>query len=190
MKKPLMVALALVAGCSQTNPTGIDISVVETSSGDPNSRETEIRFRIPPESAIRVTYGSGEETLYTDRLNSEGLFAIRLGVTRNKLSMEGSHRFTTFVHVGRPGIKVSGSSISFTFSEDRTFEDVLRVTTTSGSIPLGAPHLLGTLDGKPVTLLVQPGVGMPRLATNRRLEFANPSVGFDLSGKHATHKLQ
>jgi hypothetical protein len=162
MRPALVLALALVSGCSHPNPTTLDTSVVEMPSADPNHRETQVRFRIPPESEIRVVAGSGSESHYIDRLNSDGTFAVRMVVTRHKPSSDGSRRFTTFVNVGRPEGKVSGSHTVFTFDEDRSFDDVLQVTVASGSVPLGVPHRLGTLNGQPITLLVQPRIGLPR----------------------------
>lgn len=137
MRPALVLALALVTGCSHPNPTTFDTSVVEMPSADPNHRETQVRFRIPPESEIRVVAGSGSESHYIDRLNSDGTFAVRMVVTRHKPSSDGSRRFTTFVNVGRPEGKVSGSHTVFTFDEDRSFDDVLQVTVASGSVPLG-----------------------------------------------------
>jgi hypothetical protein len=190
MRPAFVLAWAFVTGCSQVNPTTFDISVIEMPSADPNHRETQVRFKIPPESTIRVVAGSGSESHYTDLLNSDGTFAVRLVVTRHKPSDDGSRQFTTFVHVGRPEGKVSGGHPRFTFAEDRSFDDVLKVTAASGSVPLGVPHRLGTLNGEPITLFVQPGVGLPRLGAKGRLEFATPSVGSTSFREHSTHHLR
>lgn len=71
----LVIALVLATGCSQPNPTGFEISVVKTPTTDPDRQETQVRFRVPPESAIQVASGWGKETIYTDRPNSDGVFA-------------------------------------------------------------------------------------------------------------------
>jgi len=163
----LVIALVLATGCSQPNPTDLEISVVETPPTDPDRQETQVRFRVPPESAIQVACGWGKETIYTDRLNSDGMFAAKLVVTRDKPGDDdGFRRFTAFINVGRPETKL-GSHIIFTFAEDRSLEDLLEVTATNGSVPLGIPHRLGTLNGKPITLLVRPGVGLPRSGSDR-----------------------
>jgi len=88
-------------------------------------------------------------------------------VTRDKPGDDdGFRRFTAFINVGRPEKKL-GSRIIFTLAEDRSLEDLLKVTATSGPVQLGIPHRLGTLNGKPITLFVRPGVGYPRLGSDR-----------------------
>ena len=63
MKRPLLLAIVALAGCSQPNRTTYDLSVVNVPSTDPDHRETQIQFEIPEEAEIQVNADGDVSTL-------------------------------------------------------------------------------------------------------------------------------
>jgi hypothetical protein len=155
MKRVLLVAVLAIAGCSQASRTTYDLAVVNVPSADPNHRETQIHFEIPAEAVIQVTAGGDTPgTLFVDRLNSHGTFSVALSVTRNAPSVDGTHSFTTVVQLRSPQGEGPGGLCTYTFKDERSLDDVLAVSARPATVSLGVPHVLGVLDGKPITLLV------------------------------------
>jgi hypothetical protein len=161
MKLTLLLAMVALTGCSQPSRTTYDVSVVNVPSTDPDHRETQIQFEIPEEAKIQVAADGGLSTLFVDRLNSDGLFTVALSVTRNKPSDDGAQTFTTLVQPRTPGGGYAGGPSIYTFNDERSLDDVLTVTAVPGAVPFGVPHTIGTLNGKPVTLLVKPTMATP-----------------------------
>ena len=158
MKRPLLLAIVALAGCSQPNRTSHDLSVVTVPSTDPDYRETQIQFEIPEEAEIQVIADGGVSTLFVDALNSDGTFTVALSVTRNTPSDDGTQTFTTLVQPRTPRGGFAGGPSIYTFNDERSLDDVLAVTAVPAVVPLGVPHTLGSLNGQPITLLVKPKV--------------------------------
>lgn len=160
----LTLLLFCCIGCSQASRTTYDLSVVNVPSTDPDHRETQIQFEIPEEAEIQVAADGGVSTLFVDRLNSDGTFTVVLSVTRNTPSDHGKQTFTTLVQPRSPKGGFAGGPSTYTFDDKRSLDDVLAVTAVSGTVPLGVPHTLGTLNGQPVTLIVTPTMATPTSA--------------------------
>ncbi len=161
MKPILLLAILVLAGCSQPKRMTYDLSVVNVPSTDPDHRETQIRFEIPEEAEIQVTADGGTATLTVDRLNSAGTFMVSLSVTRNALSDDGKQTFTTLVRLESPTGGFAGGPSTYTLDGAKTLDDVLAVTAVPSAVPFGIPHRIGSLNSQPITLLVKPTIVTP-----------------------------
>jgi hypothetical protein len=154
--------LLAVAGCSRPMRTTYDLAVVNVPTSDPNHREVQLRFETPLEAEVEVTSeGSDKQTVTVDRLNSAGTFTVTLAVTRNPLSDDGKQTFTTLIRPESPTGAYAGGPSTYTVDGERSLEEILTVTATPAAIPYGIPHTVGSLNGKPITLIVKPVVATP-----------------------------
>lgn len=154
--------LLAVAGCSKPTRTTYDLAVANVPTSDPNHREVQLRFETPLEAEVEVTSdGSDKQTVTVDQLNSAGTFTVTLAVTRNPLSDDGKQTFTTLIRLKSPTGTYAGGPSTYSVDGEKSLDDILAVTATPAAIPYGAPHTVGSLNGKPITLVVKPVVVSP-----------------------------
>ena len=157
MKLAYLLMLLAVLGCSQPIRTTYDLAVDTIPSDEPNHREFQLQFETPFEAEVEVTSdGSDKQTVTVDRLNSAGTFTVTLAVTRNPPSDDGQQTFTTLIRPESPTGAFAGGPSIYTVDSEKSLDDVLAVTATPGAIPYGVPHTVGSLNGKPITLVVKP----------------------------------
>jgi len=162
MKFAYLLMLLAALGCSQPTRTTYDLAVVTIPSDDPNHREFQLQFETPLEAEVEVTSdGSDKQTVTVDRLNSAGTFTVTLAVTRNPPSDDGQQTFTTLIRPESPTGAFAGGPSTYPVDSEKSLDDVLAVTATPGAIPYGVPHTVGSLNGKPITLVVMPIVKTP-----------------------------
>ena len=162
MRLACVLILVAFAGCSKPTRTTYDLAVVKVPTSDPNYREVQLRFETPLEAEVEVTSdGSDKQTVTVDRLNSAGTFTVTLAVTRNPVSDDGKQTFTTLIRPESPRGASAGGPSTYSVDGEKSLDDILAVTATPAAIPYGVPHTVGSLNGKPITLMVKPVVLSP-----------------------------
>ena len=157
MKPFYLIPLLAAFGCSQPSPTTYDLSIVNVQSDDPNHKEVHLQFKTPPDATVEVASDGGDkQTVAVDRLNSEGMFTVTLAATRNEPLDDGRQTFTTLIRPESPKGDSAGGPTTYTVDGETSLDDMLTVTAQPGSVPYGVPHTIGTLNGKPITLVVKP----------------------------------
>jgi hypothetical protein len=161
MKQIHLLALLAFVGCSQPTRSTYDLDVVSIPSDDPNHREVQLQFETPAEAEVQVTSDGDTSTVTVDRLNSAGTFKVTLSVTRNAASNGDRQTFTTLVRPESPTGAYAGGPSSYTVDGKKTLDDVLDITAVPTVVPYGVPHTVGSLNGKPITILVKPTAMTP-----------------------------
>ncbi len=156
MKYLLTLGVLLTVGCSKPVATTYDLSVASDATGDPDHKEAEVRFEVPDEAEIQVAVGDDKSTLIVDSLNSNGTFLVSLSATRDEPLGNREQSFTTQVILKGPSGQSVGGPSTYTLDDKTSLESFLDVTAVDSTVPLGKPHTIGTLNGQPITLVVNP----------------------------------
>jgi len=152
MKLLCLTTLLVLTGWLDATASTFELAAVSAPPSNPNQREIELRFTAPEGAEVRVT-ADGTTVSRT----SQGFANAKLLFQLDDDRADGSKDFTFLVGFG----SAPNSGMSRTVESDATLNLKLKITDKPTSVPHGKPFTNGHLNGKPITIFVDPKPSLP-----------------------------
>lgn len=165
MRRQLLVIsfCCFLVGCggASTNSNTFRLKIDRIAAAGETRHQTKLRFHPPCAAEIIVAVDEDRSSVMFDAKNPGGELEsfVMLAAERKPGPTDGKALVEILIRPETPNGASAGGPMVFTVDADAPLNSILNATITEGEFPLDEPIEVGTLNGRPITLLVRRSAG-------------------------------
>jgi len=159
----VMAICSFLLGCggAATNSSTFHLKLDRIASTGETHHQTKLSFHPPSAAEIIVDVDGDRSSVIFDAKNPNGELesVVILAAERKTSPTDGKTLVEILIRPETPNGAFAGGPSVFTVDTDAPLNSILNTAITEGEFPLDEPIEVGTLNGRPITLLIRRSAG-------------------------------